>query len=384
MADPGAGSHPLRWSLALLRAPGVGARTFRRLSEHFGDVRRVFEATRGELGDLGLGVEQIDYLRAPDWAAVEGDIAWLSQPNRRLLRREDAGYPGPLKDIQDIPPLLFVQGDVGLLSGPQIAIVGSRNPSPGGQRAAGEFARQLASLGIAVTSGLALGIDAAAHRGALAAPGSTVAVMGTGLDRVYPASHRDLAYQIAESGALISEFPLGTPATRSNFPRRNRLISGLSLGVLVVEAAGKSGSLITARHASEQGREVFAVPGSIYNPLSRGCHALIRQGATLVETVEDILRELAPQLQAHLTDRDPPQVPALNARGPSLDSGDLDEDYTRLLNSMGFDPVGVDTLVERCGLTAQAVSSMLLILELGGDVRAQPGGTYVRLPRERM
>jgi DNA processing protein len=343
----------------------------------------VFQASRSELSEFGLSAPQIAYLQAPDWAAVERDIAWLSQPGRRLLDFSDTDYPDRLRETRDPPPLLFVQGHSALLSGPQIAMVGSRNPSPGGLRAAGEFAGQLASLGIGVTSGLALGIDAAAHRGALAAGGPTLAVMGTGLDRVYPASHRDLAIQIAGTGALVSEFPLGTPAARANFPRRNRIISGLCLGVLVVEAAARSGSLITASHASEQGREVFAVPGSIYNPLARGCHALIRQGARLVERVEDILEELAPQLRAQLATHQSVAQGAANAE-TRVQSSPRDDDYRQLLAHMGFDPVGVDTLVERCGLTAQAVSSMLLILELDGEVQAQPGGNYVRLPRERM
>ncbi len=223
-----------------------------------------------------------------------------------------------------------------------------------------------------VTSGLAFGIDAAAHQGALASGGQTVAVMGTGLDRVYPAKHRDLAHAIAERGALVSEFPIGTPVVAGNFPQRNRLISGLALGVLVVEAAAQSGSLITARLANEQGREVFAIPGSIHNPLAKGCHTLIRQGAKLVETAADILEELGSLAAAGATD--PVTAPA-----PAPASAMLDDDYRQLLAAIGAEPASIDGLVERCGLTAEVVSSMLLIMELEGYVAAIPGGLYCRL-----
>jgi DNA processing protein len=254
----------------------------------------------------------------------------------------------------------------------QLAIVGSRNPTPSGQQTAMDFARFLARAGLVISSGLAAGIDGAAHRGALQTDTPTLAVTGTGLDRVYPARHRDLAHRIAEQGALVSELPPGTPPLPANFPRRNRIISGLSIGTLVVEAAQKSGSLITARLATEQGREVFAIPGSIHNPLARGCHALIRQGAKLVETAEDILEELGPllgSLVAAGTQAADPVEPAPRK---------WDQEYQQLMAALDFDPAPVDLLIQRSGLTADAVSSMLLLLELEGFVSAAAGGRYCR------
>ena len=278
----------------------------------------------------------------------------------------------PFTELPDPPPLLFVQGDPDLLARPQLAIVGSRNPSPVGHRTAQEFARHLAGGGLIVTSGLALGIDGAAHRGALAA-GTTIAVMGTGPDRIYPARHQALARRIAASGALVTEFPPGVGAQAENFPRRNRIISGLCVGTLVVEATRRSGSLITARLASEQGREVFAIPGSIHNPLARGCHALIRQGAKLVETAQDIVEELAPllgSLTAFSLQPDPVAAPG--------EAVALDADYAHLLAVMGHDPLSPDELIRASGLSAETVASMLLLLELEGLVAACPGGRYCR------
>lgn len=340
-----------------------------RLLERYGDPQAVFRAPRRELADLGLPAPALDYLSAPDWPAVERDLAWLEVPDNHLLRLADPAYPALLKEIHDPPPLLFVRGDPAHLARPQLAVVGTRNPTPAGRETAREFAAHLAGAGLTITSGLALGVDAAAHRGALEGDGITLAVLGTGPDRVYPAKHRDLAHAIAARGALVSEFCPGTVVQAEHFPRRNRIISGLSLGVLVVEAAVQSGSLITARQALEQGREVFAIPGSIHNPVARGCHALIRQGAKLVETAADILEELGALAGAVAPDR-----PPAPAAAPALD-----EDYRRLLDSLGHEPVSVDLLVERCGLTAEAVSSMLLILELQGHVSAAPGGLYSRL-----
>ncbi|MCG6872446.1 MAG: DNA-processing protein DprA, partial [Gammaproteobacteria bacterium] len=271
--------------------------------------------------------------------------------------------------IPGAPLLLFAHGRRACLGAPALAMVGSRNPTPAGTETARAFASYLAGAGLLIVSGLALGIDAAAHSGALAAGGSTIAVLGTGVDRVYPASHHELAHRIAGSGLLLSELPLGSPPRRQHFPARNRLISGLSLGTLVVEASLRSGSLITARLAGEQGREVFAIPGSIHSPQSRGCHALIRQGAKLVETAADVLEELAP-LAA---------VTPMRAAEPAR-AAPTDEGLARLLELMSFDPVNVDTLVERSGLTAAKVCSMLLTLELQGLVENCPGGTYIRLP----
>ncbi|MCU0807100.1 MAG: DNA-processing protein DprA [Candidatus Contendobacter sp.] len=357
--------------MALLRAPGIGPARFARLLEHFGSAAAAFAADGPELRSLELPDAALDYLRRPDWGRVEKDLAWLERPGNHLLRLDDARYPPLLRQIPYPPPLLFVHGDPDCLRLPQLAIVGTRNPTPMGRETAQRFAAHLAEFGLLITSGLALGIDAAAHQGALAGGGRTIAVMGTGLDRVYPAQHRDLAHAIAERGALVSEFSIGTSPAAGNFPQRNRLISGLALGVLVVEAAAQSGSLITARLANEQGREVFAIPGSIHNPLAKGCHALIRQGAKLVETAADILEELG-ALAAATQEATSPVAAA-----PA--SAALDEEYRQLLAAMGDEPAGIDLLVDRCGLTAEAVSSMLLILELEGYVAAIPGGLYSRL-----
>lgn len=301
------------------------------------------------------------------------DLRWAEQPNNYLITLQDPNYPELLREIPDPPPLLFVHGDPEVLCTPQLAMVGSRNPSMAGSETAREFAYHLATSGLSITSGLAIGIDGASHTGALDAGGITIAVTGTGLDRVYPASQHDLAHKIAENGALVSEFPPQTPVRPGNFPRRNRIISGLSLGTLVVEAAQKSGSLITARMASEQGREVFAIPGSIHNPLARGCHGLIRQGAKLVETAADVLEELAPLIQ----DMHPPDH-AYPAQTPDPQQHKLDPEYMLILECMGYDPVHIDLLIERSGLTAEVVSSMLILLELEGHVSSAPGGIYCR------
>ena len=339
---------------------------------HFGTAAAVFAADRAELRQLDLPAASLDALRQPDWRRVEQDLAWLERPGNYLLQQDDPRYPPLLRQITYPPPLLFVHGNLESLRAPQLAIVGTRNPTPLGRDTAHHFAAYLAGAGLAVTSGLALGIDAAAHQGALSGNGLTIAVMGTSLDRIYPAKHRDLAHAIAENGALVSELPTGTPAMAENFPRRNRLISGLAMGVLVVEAALQSGSLITARQALEQGREVFAIPGSIHNPMVKGCHALIRQGAKLVETASDILEELG-SLAAFVSDS-----PEISATAPAVPET-LDEEYRQLLLAMGDESLAIDSLVERCGLTAEVVSSMLLILELEGYVAAVPGGLYCRL-----
>lgn len=361
----------LPW-LHLQRITGGGA-TLRRLLERFGSIEAIYQAAWVDLLPCFAGDQTpVEALRAgPDPAQYARELAWLDEPGNHLLIESDPLYPRLLRELAGAPPLLFVRGDPQLLSGPQLAVVGSRNPTHGGIENARAFGAHLARAGLGITSGLALGIDAAAHEAALDAGGVTIAVAATGLDRVYPAAHRDLAHRIAGCGALVSEFPLGMPPLRENFPRRNRLISGLSLGVLVVEAAERSGSLITARLATEQGREVFAIPGSIHSPLARGCHALIRQGAKLVETANDILEELGPLAQLVL----PPPVAAT---APPVATSD---DEARLLELMGHDPVEPDMLVERSGLTAGAVSSMLLLMELRGLVGSCPGGRYQRTSR---
>ena len=360
-------AETIRHWLALIRAPQVGPATFYSLLQAFVEPEAVFKAPQATLENRGLRPETIAYLREPDWHRIDADLAWLETPGSQLLLLNDSLYPPLLKDIPDPPPVLFVLGDATILGHKQLAMVGSRNPTPAGLETAQEFARHLAVNGIVITSGLALGIDGASHQGALAGGGMTIAVAGTGLDRVYPARHRELAHEIAEQGALISEFPPGTPPTAGNFPRRNRLISGLSMGVLVVEAALRSGSLITARMAAEQGREVFAVPGSIHNPQARGCNSLIRQGAKLVETADDIFEELggfAPRLGAEPN----PQ--------PEVSTHELDADYQRVLESVGHAPTAVDTVVQRSGLTADAVCSMLLVLELQGLIASTSSGHY--------
>lgn len=354
----------LRYWLALMHAPGVGAVRYGELLRQVGTPETLFHIP--SLPNITPELQA--YLQNPDWVSVERDLAWLEQENCHVLALDDATYPPLLREIHDAPPLLFVRGDPHQLHNPQLAIVGSRNPSVIGKETAHSFSRSLAEAGMVITSGLALGIDAAGHQGAMAGGGNTVAVFGTGPDRVYPARNRDLAHAIVEcGGALVSEYPPGTLPLAGNFPRRNRIISGMSLGTLVVEAALRSGSLITARLATEQGREVFAIPGSIHNPLARGCHRLIREGAKLVETAQDVLEELAPQLHAALE-------AAVCETSVTAPDDPPDDDQQRLLASIGDAPSGVDQLVERSGLTAETVSSMLLLLELQGYVISTAGG----------
>jgi DNA processing protein len=359
---------PRPW-LTLARVPGLHA-------GHLGPVTdplALAVESRSGLVNLGFGDPAIAALRHPDPDALARDEAWLAGGNRRLVAWGSPDYPPLLAAIADAPLVLFVEGTAAVLSLPQLAIVGSRNPTQLGRDTAQQFAEHLAGAGLAINSGLALGIDAAAHRGALAAGGRTVAVLGCGLDTVYPREHAGLAREIAASGALVSEMPTGTPPLRHHFPRRNRLISGLSVGTLVVEAALQSGSLITARLASEQGREVFAIPGSIHNPMARGCHRLIRQGAKLVETADDIFTELG-ALLAGLRAGAHVEAPDLQQdSGPALD-----KDYEILLDALGFAPAGIDTLVARTGFATDVIASMLLILELDGRVAQQPGGLYCR------
>ena len=359
--------------LTLTHAPGVGPATIHRLLDLFASATEILEAPTEQLRHSGLNTRAIAALKQPDQAAIDRDLEWSSQASNRIISCRDPYYPALLLEIPDPPPLLYVHGRIDVLGTMQLAMVGSRNPTPGGVRTATDFAEHLSRAGLVITSGLALGIDAACHSGALQADKPTIAVMGTGLDRVYPGSHRELAHRIAEQGALVSEFPVGTQPRPENFPRRNRIISGLSLGTLVVEAAQRSGSLISARCAAEQGREVFAIPGSIHNPLARGCHALIRQGAKLVETAQDIVDELGALALAGALQQvtDPGAAPDVAPK--------LDPEYNRLLESIGFDPVAVDALVETCGLTPAEVSSMLLQLELQGYVASSPGGLYNRL-----
>jgi DNA processing protein len=287
-------------------------------------------------------------------------------------------FPRLLRELPDCPLALYVWGNPAALEDPQLAVVGTRNPTAQGKATAFEFAEALAERGLGITSGVAEGIDTCAHRGALRAQGITLGVLGTGIDLVYPASNRSLCAEIVETGALISEFPLGTPPRRGNFPQRNRIIAALSLGTLVVEAAQRSGSLITARLANSFGREVFAIPGSIHNPMSRGCHQLIKAGAKLAETAEDVLCELNFSAFFARFSR-PPADPSHAAPH----TAGMDKEHKILLDALGFDPVDLDTLIVRTGFKPDAVSSMMLILELEGHVQAAPGGRYSRVANRR-
>ncbi len=326
---------------------------------YFGGGDEIVAQPRNNIAATGLADEKCRAIASPDSRAIDDALEWLGHERHHLIAWGENDYPELLSQVPGPPLALYVNGDVDALHLPALAIVGSRNPTQGGRRNAHDFARHLASGGLAIASGMAQGIDAAAHEGALDGGGKTIAFLGTGIDRVYPPINRSLAHAIAERGALVSEYPLGSPPEKWHFPERNRLISGLSLGTLVVEAARRSGSLITARLAAEQGREVFALPGSIHNPLARGCHELIRQGAKLVETADDILAELG-QLAGHMH--------------PTTD----DTDYETLRNSLSHDPVDIEELGRESGLTIDQLSSMLLILELHGEVESFPGGRYAK------
>ena len=374
--------------LILLRAPGLGPAALRDLVVRHGDVNSALAAARVGDGMRAADSACRDWLRAPDRALIDSDLAWLGAEDHALLTFDAADdFPDVLDEIGSPPAALFVVGDASAVWQPQIAIVGSRNASHAGTAIARDFARTLVLAGFAITSGLAEGIDAAAHGAAVDAGGITLAVLGTGADLVYPPKHGDLAAQITSHGALISEFPPGTPPHPRHFPRRNRIIAGLSLGTLVVEASLRSGSLITARNAVEAGRDVFAVPGSIHNPLARGCHQLIRNGAKLVETAEELIAELAPLahgLGASLRERlqssdtsEEAQRRAPPRRTPILTRAD-DPDYARLFAALGHDALGVDQLALRSGLEVATLSSMLLMLELEGEVVPARGGGYAR------
>lgn len=348
-----------------------GSRWLPRLLQLFdGDPARARSASPTALRALGLSAKNIARIGTSQDALVERDLSWAQGANNHLVCYDDPAYPALLRQIGDYPALLYASGRLELSGETQLAIVGSRRCTPGGAKTASDFAAQLATAGFTITSGMALGIDTEAHRATLAVDGNTIAVAGTGLDIVYPAGNRRLADEIRERGLLVSEFPLGRPAHRANFPQRNRIISGLSLGTLVVEASERSGSLISARLAAEQGREVFAVPGSIHNPQSRGCHALIRDGACLVETPADITRELGCLASYAI---------AAQNQAPADDLSGIDKAHRQLLQSIGYDPVDCDILVLRSGLTIDKLSSMLLVLELNDLIRSVPGGCYVRI-----
>jgi DNA processing protein len=356
------------------RSPGLDAARLQALAAMGPDLELLERPDARALAALGLTTSQVAWLVAPDEARIEADLRWLEASGCTLLASIDADYPGLLRLSPDAPAVLYVRGNPASLLEPQLAMVGSRNPSAGGRASAREFAASFARLGLAITSGLALGIDAACHEGALSAGGTTIAVLGCGLDTVYPRENSALAERVAAAGAVISEFPPGTPALKAHFPQRNRIIAGLAQGTLVVEAARRSGSLITARLAGVAGREVFALPGSIHNPLARGCHELIRQGAKLVECVDDVLAELKISLSDQLL-----AGMATSAAQPPGAAPVLDKEYKILLDALAFEPASVDSLIERTGLNSESIASMLLILELDGHVAPHPGGRYSRM-----
>ena len=351
--------------LTLSLTRGLGGESARRLLKKFGTPDAVLASPISSLKSVVKVELAAEISKGVTDDAIAPVLVWLEDDNNHIVTLADSDYPQALLNIPDPPLLLYVKGRLDLLNRPALAIVGSRSATPQGINNAEAFAKSLSDAGVCIISGLAHGIDAAAHRGALRGqgnnPGGSVAVVGTGLDKVYPAANRDLAHALAQQGALVSEFPLGTPPLAGNFPRRNRLISGMSIGCLVVEAGLQSGSLITARLALEQGRDVFAIPGSIHAPQSKGCHALLKQGAKLVETAQDILEELNSLVIS----------PARSMNIPGAD--------TRLLEQIGFDPVNLDTLSMRCGLTVAELSAMLLTLELEGRVSTLPGGQYQRI-----
>jgi DNA processing protein len=348
----------LAW-LKLTLVPGISARMQHALLTRFGSPHAAIASPASAVAEVVGEAGARALSRGPRPALIEATLRWLAEPARSLVTLADEDYPRALLETVAAPCVLYANGSRELLAKPAIAIVGSRNATPQGLRDAHAFARSLSDAGLCIVSGLALGIDAAAHRGGLSGASSSIAVMGTGPDRIYPARNRELAHEIAARGCLLTEFPVTTPATAGNFPRRNRLISGLSRGVLVVEAAVRSGSLITARLAGEQGREVFAIPGSIHSPLSKGCHELIREGAKLVESAHDVLVELGLA--------NAPEQPDRGETGLSL------------LQQMGFAPISIDQMADRTGLTAAAVSSQLTTLEIEGQVEALAGGLFQRI-----
>ena len=340
------------------------------LAQFPGDPARIRCSTTSALKAAGLNHDTICKVRSGQHPQVARDLDWVESHHNHLICFDDSAYPELLRQINDSPALLYASGDISLLHEPQIAIVGSRHCTPGGAQNAYDFSAQLAAAGFTITSGMALGIDSAAHRGALDCAGKTIAVTGTGLDIIYPRQNQELAQEILGQGLIVSEFTLGTRARPANFPQRNRIISGLALATLVVEAARRSGSLITARLAAEQGREVMAVPGSIHNPQTGGCHQLIRDGAAIVETPGDVTAELT-GLAGFILNKQTLKSVDHDTR--------LDREHRNLLELIGYDPVNCDILVQRSGLTIDKLSSMLLLLEINDFIQSAPGGCFVRI-----
>jgi len=357
--------------LTLLHTPGVGPSTFHTLLEAFGSVEAALSASTRQLSAMAIKADAINALGHQEKPEIDADLNWNAENDHHIITLLDERYPAQLKDLPDAPPVLYVRGDPDYLLQPQLAIVGTRNPTAAGRSTAKEFASHLSNVGITITSGLASGIDGASHEGALHGLAGTIAVVAHGLDIVYPAQHQKLAQDISENGAVVSEMPIGTQPQRGLFPRRNRLISSLSLGTLVVEAAQKSGSLITARFALELNREVFAIPGSIHNPMARGCHQLIRQGAKLVESADDILEDLRiPAKQNRLY---PIKTDTNIHENPKDPHKTLDPDHQKLLKCLAYEPASIDELVVSSNFNAAEVASMLLILELEGIIVCQDG-----------
>ncbi|CAC9951822.1 Rossmann fold nucleotide-binding protein Smf possibly involved in DNA uptake [uncultured Gammaproteobacteria bacterium] len=353
--------------LLLLKAPHLGVKTFYKALQYFESPQQVFSSSHTERLNSGLFRKPtLEYLTTIDTSLVQTDLDWLEGDDCHILTLIDENYPSQLKTIADPPPLLYVRGDIFCLSKPQLAIVGSRNPSTGGKQNAYQFANQLANLGLVITSGMASGIDAQAHIGALEAQVNTIAVCGTGLDRIYPAKHKSLAHQISLQGALVSEFCIGTAPIASNFPRRNRIISGLSLGTLVVEASIKSGTMITAKLAADQGKEVFAIPSSIHNPLAEGCHDLIKQGAKLTSSINDIINELPEGLLGNIS-----------SIKTSQSTKQVDKTGFNVLKCLSYEALTVDQLVEKTKLSPQLVTQELLLLELNGQIERTSSQGYI-------
>jgi DNA processing protein len=363
--------------VTLTRTPALDIPSLAQALEVLGPTRLI-GASDAERRRTGIPATAREYLSSSRAAVSHAERAWLENSRHHIVPFTHPCYPSLLRKAVRFPVALYVDGNADVLCDPQLAVVGSRNPTPQGQETAQQLCESLALRGLTITSGLAAGIDSAAHRGALKAQGITVGVLGSGIDVIYPAANRPLGDEILRQGALVSCFPLATPPRKQNFPQRNAIIAGMSLGTLVVEAARRSGSLITARLASDLGRQLFAIPGSIYNPLSHGCHELIRRGAKLTETADDILSEL--DFSAFFSAR--AGAAAERSPAPILASG-MDKDHKILLDALGFDPADLDVLVVRSGFKAEAVSSMMLILELEGHVQAAPGGRYSRVVRSR-
>jgi len=368
----------LRNRLKLVRC-NLQPTTLNLLLDQFSSAAAIFQASASQLQAAQLKETQIKRIQNLDEKDVDRDLAWLEHKEHGILFYDETAYPQRLREISEPPYALFYIGDIDYLQQPQLAMVGSRTPTETGKQIAENFAHHLSDAGITITSGLAHGIDAASHRGALKGIAGSVAVVANGLHTIYPKANTKLAEAISQNGCIISEAPTGAAPHKGMFPRRNRIISGLSMGTLVTEAAINSGSLITTRHAMEQGREIFAIPGSIHNPLAKGCHSLIKSGAKLVESAADILEELLPLVKSssirHTSAAETPQTAGQSAQVEHTD--ELDTTYQTLLAHMEFEPVGIDELVERSTLSASEIASMLLILELKGQVVSQ-NGLYTR------